>query len=229
MSRVFRKTAQGSAILARPNSGLTSFERVLLTMVDGKRTASDLRRLLAAFGNVNGLLRELFNDQLIEIDPGYAEKFATTQDEIARENVAIGGNFTATTTATIGKGSRLPTATRDLSDAFPQPLPQSLASELDRANSDAVPTLQLDPFGDEVRTPAISALAMNKAKSFSKQFVFDAVGAPGTALCLLIDRATDVKELLRATQSASKVLHDLKGAALGAEFDRRLRELLIED
>jgi hypothetical protein len=101
MSRVFRKTPQGSAILARPNSGLTSFERVLLTMVDGKRTASDLRRLLAAFGDVNALLRELFNDRLIEIDPGYAQKFATTQDEIARENVAISANFSVTTTATI--------------------------------------------------------------------------------------------------------------------------------
>jgi hypothetical protein len=70
---------------------------------------------------------------------------------------------------------------------------------------------------------------MNNAKSFAKQFVFAAIGAPSTAMCLSIDRATDVKELLRATQSASKIIHDLKGAVVGAEFDRRLRELLVED
>jgi hypothetical protein len=223
MSRVFRKTAQGRAILTHPNSGLTSVERALLTLIDGKRDASDLRKRLATFGNVNELLRELFTDRLIEIDPSYAEKFATTQNEIARENVALGANFAATTTATIGKGARLPTTKRDLSDALPLP------DETWQDASVTQTTLQLDPFGEEVRSPSISGSAMVNAQSFAKRFVFNAIGASGAGLCLSIGRATDVKELLRLTQLASNAIHDFKGAAVGADFDRQLREILEED
>jgi hypothetical protein len=233
MSRVFRKTALGNAILTRPNSGLTSVERALLTMIDGKRNASDLRKRLGTFGNVNVLLRELFDDRLIELHPDYVKQFSNTQDEIARENAALVGNFVTTTTATIGKGANLPTAKRDLRDALPpldpEPLPSTIEEALQRAIAEERSTLQLDPYGEEVRTPAISAWAMDRAKMFAKQYVFGAVGASGTTLCLAIERAKDVKEFLRFTQAASKTIHDAKGAAASAEFDRRLQDILNDD
>jgi hypothetical protein len=233
MSRVFRKTALGNAILTRPNSGLTSVERALLTMIDGKRNASDLRKRLGTFGNVNVLLRELFDDRLIELDPEYVKKFASTQDEIARENVALGGNFGTTTTATVGKGANLPTAKRDLRDALPPvdqtPLPSLIEETPERAIADERSALQLDPYGEEVRTPAISAWAMDRAKMFAKQYAFSAIGAQGTTLCLGIDRAKDVKELLRFTQAASKAIHDARGASASAEFDRRLQDILNDN
>jgi hypothetical protein len=226
MSRVFRRTASGSAILTRPNSGLTSFERALLTMIDGKRTASDLRKLLAAFGNVNALLRELFDDRLIEIDEAYSNKLAATRNEIAQENAAFRSNLGATTTATIGRGVSFPTTTRDLRDALlPEPALPPVPTAVDRARA----ALQLDLYADEARTPAISAMAILKSKEYAKRYVFDAIGASGTALCLSIDRAEDVKELQWATQVASKALHELKSAAVGKEFDQRLREIWLED
>lgn len=225
MSRVFRKTALGKAILTRPNSGVTSFERALLTMIDGKRDASDIRRRLATFGNVNAVLRELFEDRLIELDPVYAQQFATTQKEIAQESGQFSGRFGPTTTATIGRGANLPTSTRDLSDALP-PMESAFNSV---SIGEAQPTAPFDPWSDEVRTPAISAWAMGRAQDFAKLYLFKATGASGAALCLSIERANNVKELLRLTQAASAAIHKHKGSEIGAEFDRRLQKFLLED
>lgn len=93
MSRVFRKTALGIATFTKQNSGLTQSQRALLIMVDGKRSASDLRRFGATFGNVNLLLRELYDVGLIELDPVFVETLRATHGDIADDNNAIGMSF----------------------------------------------------------------------------------------------------------------------------------------
>jgi hypothetical protein len=85
VSRVFRKTALGVATFTKQETGLTQAQRGLLIMVDGKRSAGALRKFGSSFGNVNILLRELFELGLIELDAAYVEKIRLAQAEIAQE------------------------------------------------------------------------------------------------------------------------------------------------
>jgi hypothetical protein len=233
MSRVFRKTAQGIAILTRPNSGVTPIERALLNMIDGKRSASELRKRLAGFGNVNQLLQELFEDKLIELDPAYVSQFAKSQDEIANEVKAMAVATSPTTTArAVAATARTPRPTRDLRDALPPHL-DSLGDELNERDFDMSRTLAsqitLDPFSEEVPAFTFSALALRDAKEFAKRYVFDAIGSTmGAEICMNIDRTTDAKEVRHAMSAASKVLRDVKGDAVADEFDHKLDRILFE-
>jgi hypothetical protein len=229
MSRVFRKTTLGVGILTKPNSGLTSVERALLNMIDGKRSASDLRKRLASFGNVNLLLRELFEDKLIELEPTYAMQFAITQDEIAEENRALGLGFGSTTAATVAKRANLPISKRDIRDALPPIAADDRTAEATAERHETRPALRLDAFSEEAPTPAYSAFALENARLFAKRYVFDAIGSSGTSLCMAIERAPDIKELLRFFQAASAALRDLKGDAVRIDFERRLQFILNED
>jgi hypothetical protein len=229
MSRVFRKTALGVGILTKPNSGLTSVERALLNMIDGKKTASDLRKRLASFGNINQLLRELFEDKLIELEPSYAQQFASNQNDIAKENAALGMGFGTTTTATIGRGANLPKAMRDLRESLPPISASDTTNASFNARSETRAPLKIDAFSEEAPMPAYSAVALENARAHAKRYVFDAIGSSGTALCLAIERAPDTKELLHFFQAASATLRDLKGDAMRIDFDRRLQDILTED
>jgi hypothetical protein len=66
-------------------------------MVDGKRSAGALRKFAASFGNVNILLRELFEAGLIELDPAYVEKIRIAQAEIAHESADLPSALAAET------------------------------------------------------------------------------------------------------------------------------------
>jgi hypothetical protein len=97
VSRVFRKTALGIATFTKQETGLTQSQRGLLIMVDGKRSAAALRRFGSSFGNVNVLLRELFDAGLIELDAAYVEKIRIAQAEIARESADLPSALVAET------------------------------------------------------------------------------------------------------------------------------------
>ncbi len=97
MSRVFRKTALGVATFTKQNTGLTQAQRGLLIMVDGKRSAAALRKFGSSFGNVNVLLRELFDAGLIELDAAYVEKIRVAQAEIAQESADLPSALVAET------------------------------------------------------------------------------------------------------------------------------------
>jgi hypothetical protein len=66
-------------------------------MVDGKRSAAALRRFGSSFGNVNVLLRELFDAGLIELDAAYVEKIRIAQAEIAQESADMPSALVAET------------------------------------------------------------------------------------------------------------------------------------
>jgi DNA-binding transcriptional regulator YdaS (Cro superfamily) len=207
-------------------------ERALLNMIDGRRSASELRTRLAGFGNVNQLLRELFEDKLIELDPAYMSQFAKSQDEIANEAKAMIAATSPTTTArAVAATARTPRSTRDLSDALP-PWPSRADDSLYPRGNDAPSSLQvpttIDPYAEEVPAFTFSALALREAKAFAKRYVFDAIGSTGAELCMAIERATDAKEVRHATSAAHKVLLDLKGESVASAFDEKLRRILFE-
>jgi hypothetical protein len=97
VSRVFRKTALGVATFTKQETGLTQSQRGLLIMVDGKRSAAALRKFGSSFGNVNVLLRELFDAGLIELDAAYVEKIRIAQAEIAQESADLPSALVAET------------------------------------------------------------------------------------------------------------------------------------
>jgi hypothetical protein len=86
VSRVFRKTALGVAAFAQKEGGLSAAQRAILVLVDGKRSASDLRRFGANFGDVNMILRTLYDSSLIELDANYVARMEVAQSEIREES-----------------------------------------------------------------------------------------------------------------------------------------------
>jgi hypothetical protein len=240
MSRVFRKTALGIATFTKQNSGLTQSQRALLIMVDGKRSASDLRRFGATFGNVNLLLRELYDGGLIELDPAYVEKALAVQGEIAKENDAIGMYFGAETQLSAAR----PTATivgtskRDLRDlaadapvaSTDAPLAPTIASQ-GKHTAGTPFALTLTPVSgdsdEELPIAAVSPATLIDVKDFAKRYVFDALGNSGTALCLAIDRADDLKGFMETVKIARSTLRDMKGDSVAQELGKQLREILL--
>jgi hypothetical protein len=130
VSRVFRKTALGAATFTKANSGLTQAQRGLLIMVDGKRSAGALRKFAASFGNVNILLRELFEAGLIELDPAYVEKIRIAQAEIAGESADLPSALVAETvvaTARSMPGAASPQSSASAVSATPAASPAPAA------------------------------------------------------------------------------------------------------
>lgn len=97
MSRVFKKTPLGVDAYTTHANILTQPQRALLVMIDGKRSATQLRKFGSAFGNVNTILAELYNAGYIELDPAYIERMMKVQADIARESTELNGTLAAET------------------------------------------------------------------------------------------------------------------------------------
>ncbi len=238
MSRVFRKSALGTATFTKQNSGLTPSQRALLIMVDGKRSASDLRRFGGAFGDVNRVLRELYELGLIELDAAYVAKLQAVQSEIARENSAFSATFgTETVVANRAQGepsaSAAASAKRDM--RHPGSLGASVVAEALRplmpAPTKGTPfSLTLTPVSasgdDGLPTSSVSPATLQDAKDFAKRYVFDALGNSGTTLCMSIERTDAMKGFIEAVNTARSTLRETKGDLHADEFARQLREIL---
>jgi hypothetical protein len=232
MSRVFRKTALGIATFTKQNSGLTQSQRALLIMVDGKRSASDLRRFGATFGNVNLLLRELYDAGLIELDPVFVEKLLAAQSEIAKENAALGMSFgSETVVAGARTGSAAAPTTkhdlRNLASIAPVDVTPVVPSPRTADTAFSLTLTPVDGEADELPTTAVSQATLFDLKEFAKRFVFDALGNPGTSLCLAIDRTDALKGFMEVVKDARDTLRDQKGDYAVQEFNRQLREIML--
>lgn len=241
MSRVFRKSALGTATFTKQNSGLTPSQRALLIMVDGKRSASDLRRFGGAFGDVNRVLRELYELGLIELDAAYVAKLQAVQSEIARENSAISATFgTETVVANRAQGepsaSAAASAKRDMRHLGS--LGASVVAEALLPLRPLMPpptkgtpfSLTLTPVSasgdDGLPTSSVSPATLQDAKDFAKRYVFDALGNSGTTLCMSIERTDAMKGFIEAVNTARSTLRETKGDLHADEFARQLREIL---
>jgi hypothetical protein len=233
MSRVFRKTALGVATFTKQVTGLSASQRALLIMIDGKRSAGDLRRFAATFGDVNRLLRELYDAGMVELDPSYIEKFKEVQSEIAQEAVAMGVSFGVETTAVSSHAAPNIGTKRDLRDlrdfAASNPSSAPLNSDspaLDSLSLSLAPIDQSDADGG-ITVSSVSPGTFFDAKEFAKRYVFDALGNSGTALCLAIERTDALKGFLDTVAVARKTLRDMRGDSIALDFDRQLREVLL--
>jgi hypothetical protein len=235
MSRVFRKTALGIAAFAKKDAGLSAAQRALLVMVDGKRSASDLRRFAATFGNVNAILRTLYDASLIELDPGYVEGINQAQSEIAKENAAMGISFGVDTVAaaTVARSVAAPPPAlkRDLRDFGAQVLaatsdPQPSATRV-ASQGAALSLAPIAENGDDFSVSSVAPSTLQDAKDFAKRFVFDALGNSGTALCLALERADMLKSFLETSKVARDTLRGMRGEKTAGDFDRQLREVLL--
>jgi hypothetical protein len=243
MSRVFRKTALGITTFAKRGSGLTAAQRALLIMVDGKRSAADLRYLGATFGNVNAVLRELCDGGYITLDAEYVAKMDAVQSEIARENAAIGSplasdtviapNSASHTLASVATPTNAPvniSNKRDLRDLAmlgeADPIQPTKGIAKQRSIAGALSLEPVDGDGNEIPVSSVSEVTFADAKHFAKRFVFDALGNSGTALCMALDRAGDLKQFREISAIAQTTIMEMKGAVLAADFNKQLRELL---
>lgn len=232
MSRVFRKTALGIATFTKQNSGLTQSQRAMLIMVDGKRSASDLRRFGATFGDVNQLLRELYDVGLIELDPAYFQKALALQEDIANENEALGMSFGSETAlgATRPLSTDLPGPKHDLRNfvSVPPPAPPNTV----HANAVTVPMpLSLAPIDgesghDDLPISAASQTTLIDVKECAKRYLFNALGSSGTSLCLAIERAADNKQLMSTLMIARDTLREMKGDDAAQALFNQLRTIL---
>jgi hypothetical protein len=233
MSRVFRKTALGIATFSKQNSGLTQAQRGLLIMVDGKRSASQLRKFSASFGDVNAILRELYDSGLIELDTAYVEQLKKSQTEIARELRELPSAFAA---ETVMAGARaMPTAVkatlaaarnspkRDLRDFASLGAPDPVLA----ATRGALALTPVAGTSDAAHVSSASNDAIAKAKHFAMRYLFNALGNSGTALCFAIERADGLKSLLEMSEVAATTLGSMKGESHASEFRKKLREALV--
>jgi hypothetical protein len=238
MSRVFRKTALGIATFTKKETGLSASQRALLIMIDGKRSASDLRKFGATFGDVNGLLRNLYDAGLIELDPNYIDKLQSAQAEIARESEAMGMSFgtetvvAGTRTVVPGAGVKhdlrnfgMPVASAPLATA-----PQKTANVANNREALSLTLTPVDAHEDElsISSSSVAPATLQDAKDFAKRFVFEALGNSGTALCMAIDRVDALKGLLETARIARGTLREMRGEATAADFNKQLREILLQ-
>jgi hypothetical protein len=226
MSRVFRKTALGIATFTKQNSGLTQAQRGLLIMVDGKRAASQLRKFSASFGDVNVLLRELFDAGLIELDPAYVAHVQQAQADVAKEAGHM-GSLAAETIMNVPRP--VPTALkqntkRDLRDFASLGEPDPTPTQMRRAME-----LSLAPVsgsGDD-HIASASPEAIAEVKRFATRYIFDTLGTSGTPLCFAIERADGLKALLEVFEVAADTLSSMKSAKHAGEFRKQFREILL--
>jgi hypothetical protein len=252
-------------------------------MVDGKRSAGALRKFAASFGNVNVLLRELFEAGLIELDPAYVEKILVAQAEIAQESKYLPSVAVAeTVVATSGRGptsmlggtagsAATPQPPRDIRHDLrnlgaPDPITQTntlspntitrspltgntaMRSPLAANTATRTPlgsnTVTRSPLNSNTATLALSLApidesleasityasdaALADARKFATQFVFNALGNSGTALCFAIERTETLKGLLETTAIARKTLRAMKGDATADAFQSELRKALSQ-
>lgn len=64
-------------------------------------------------------------------------------------------------------------------------------------------------------------------KEFAKRYVFDALGNPGTSLCLAIDRTDALKGFMEVVKGARDTLRDQKGEPAVLEFNKQLHEIML--
>ncbi|TAG79332.1 MAG: hypothetical protein EAZ21_10725 [Betaproteobacteria bacterium] len=237
MSRVFRKTPKGAEAFANKESGLSHPHRALLVLVDGKRNASQLRKFGASFGNVNGLLGELFEAKLIELDPAYIAKLTTTQAEIARESAGFSSSLAAETViagssprsqagpVTLG-GSTLPALSKaggpvtrggDSRESLVNPATQTKPQKRDLRE------LALLAEPDPVQTAeslAIESAAFLASKQFAIDFIQNSLGNSGTPLRFALERTDSLARLREVIEIATGTLRDMRGTQVATEFRR---------
>ncbi|MGL4231208.1 MAG: hypothetical protein ACRDAM_22445 [Casimicrobium sp.] len=229
MSRLFRKTALGVATFTKQDHGLTQGQRALLIMVDGKRTAGQLRKFGTSFGDVNALLGDLYRAGLIELDPVYAEQARAALDAIAKEAkdysspleaaTVVGSSFTRPAPATA------PTAKRDLRDLanLAEPDPIRPAAKQPSASL----SLSLEPVaeGASGAMASVSETTLANARKFATRYIFDTLGNSGTPLCFAIDKADSYDRFKDVVVIAKNTLRDMKNMSVANEFQRQLDEI----
>ncbi len=220
MSRVFRKTELGTAIFSKPDSGLTQAQRGLLIMVDGKRTASQLRKFASSFGNVNALLRELYNAGFIDLDPAYVEHVQRVRSEIAHDSPAQASPFAAETI--LAPSQRASAVEIAATAPVTPPTPKQSNEKRDLRD--------LSIFSDSARSSGRaasgSAASMAEAQKFAVQYITDTLGHSGAPLRFAISRASDSSALQQVLEVAANTLGSMKGQAHATEFRTALREIL---
>lgn len=237
MSRVFRKTPKGVEAFANKESGLSHPHRALLVLVDGKRNASQLRKFGAAFGNVNGLLGELFDAKLIELDPAYIAKLTASQAEIARENAGFTSSLAAETVIA-SSGPRTqpgPNTTGRLTPMGPSKTGGPVTRGGEPRDSLVNPPTQTKPQKRDLRelallaepdpvqtaeTVAIESAAFAAAKMYAIEFIQNSLGNSGTPLRFALERTDSLGRLREVVEIAAGTLRDMRGTPVAAEFRR---------
>jgi hypothetical protein len=69
---IYRKSEKGAEAIATRGHGVGGKQRMLLILVDGKKTAEELIKLAAGMGESAQLLQQLEAEGLIEVVPGAA-------------------------------------------------------------------------------------------------------------------------------------------------------------
>ncbi len=237
MSRVFRKTPKGVEAFANKDSGLSHPHRALLVLVDGKRNASQLRKFGASFGNVNGILGELFEAKLIELDPAYIAKLTVSQAEIARESAGFTSSLAAETIIA-GSGPRTqsgPITTSRLTPMGPSKAGGPVTRGGEPRESLASPPTQSKPPKRDLRELALLAepdpvqtaesLAIESAlfaasKQFAIDFIQASLGNSGMPLRFALERADSPARLRDVVEIAAGTLRDMRGTQVAADFRR---------
>lgn len=255
MSRVFRKTPLGVDAYTTHANVLTQSQRALLVMIDGKRSASQLRKFGSAFGNVNTILSELYHGGYIELDPAYIERMVNVQSEIARESEPLSSTFAAETI--IGGARTVPPALTTapppapapsearptVAATPPKPVKRDLRDLAMLGEPDPVPTqwgvklgtntaaLRLEPVDSDDGAAITYARddAIAAARQFATRFVFDQMGNSGTPLCFAIEKAMTLQRIQEVALVAEQTLRDMKDEDVASKFKKQFRAILRGD
>jgi hypothetical protein len=100
---LYRKTKLGQDSFASVGSALTQAQRMLLIMIDGKRTLSQLQAAAAVFGDVDALIGELIDLSMIEAVQPINTSPATTPPSSDARNASSNARSNALAQAVVSE------------------------------------------------------------------------------------------------------------------------------
>ncbi|HYF60713.1 MAG TPA: hypothetical protein VEA81_17330 [Burkholderiaceae bacterium] len=234
---VFVKTPQGSDEIATRRHGLAMRMRRLLILVDGRRTAADLSRLVPE-PDLPAQLERLEADGFVAragAAPGVAAPDATAPDPASAAPAVAAPGVAAPAGA--GVPSAIPTAA---AFAAPPPVcapPPFAASPARSGTGEPLPgTVPLvparvaappaePPAARAAEAAAPGAAAPRELEALRRAIVrqlVEAIGPHADALGVRIERARTLEELRKLVPSAAQLVEAVRGRAAAAAFVQRI-------